>query len=105
MQPVILPKVECKWLNYPKFPVTIDESKIVTFPDSPFQLYQPFPPAGDQPDAIANLVEGIDDGLSLPDAAGRDRLRQDLHHGQRDRPHGPSGHRVRAEQDAGGPAV
>ncbi len=36
---------------------------MVTFPDSPFKLHQPFPPAGDQPTAIAGLIEGIDDGL------------------------------------------
>lgn len=41
----------------------VDESKIVTFPNSPFRLHQPFPPAGDQPTAIAKLVEGIEDGL------------------------------------------
>ena len=41
----------------------IDESKIVTFPNSPYRLYQPFPPAGDQPAAIDKLVEGIEDGL------------------------------------------
>ncbi|CAG0967509.1 partial UvrABC system protein B, partial [Rhodocyclaceae bacterium] len=35
----------------------------VTFPNSPFSLYQPFPPAGDQPEAIEKLVEGILDGL------------------------------------------
>ncbi|MBV8667315.1 MAG: DEAD/DEAH box helicase family protein, partial [Burkholderiaceae bacterium] len=40
-----------------------DDSKIVTFPDSPYRLYQPFPPAGDQPQAIDKLVEGIEDGL------------------------------------------
>src|SRR5699024_9473510 len=34
-----------------------------SFPDSPFQLYQPYPPAGDQPAAIDALVEGLDDGL------------------------------------------
>ncbi|WP_370262294.1 excinuclease ABC subunit UvrB [Limnobacter sp.] len=34
----------------------------VSFPDSPFQLYQPYPPAGDQPTAIARLVEGLGDG-------------------------------------------
>jgi excinuclease ABC subunit B len=44
-------------------PDSVDESKIVTFPNSPFRLYQPFPPAGDQPTAIAKLVEGIEDGL------------------------------------------
>ncbi|GAB3442893.1 excinuclease ABC subunit UvrB [Massilia solisilvae] len=36
---------------------------VITFPNSPFKLHQPFPPAGDQPTAIAGLVEGIDDGL------------------------------------------
>jgi excinuclease ABC subunit B len=41
----------------------IDESKIITFPDSPYRLFQPFPPAGDQPTAIAQLTEGINDGL------------------------------------------
>jgi excinuclease ABC subunit B len=40
-----------------------DEGKFLTFPDSPYQLYQPFPPAGDQPAAINKLVEGIQDGL------------------------------------------
>ncbi|MDE1999741.1 MAG: DEAD/DEAH box helicase family protein, partial [Burkholderiales bacterium] len=37
--------------------------QFVTFPDSPFQLYQPYPPAGDQPTAIAGLVDGVQDGL------------------------------------------
>ena len=36
--------------------------EIVRFPDSPFELYQPYPPAGDQPEAIARLVEGVNDG-------------------------------------------
>jgi len=36
--------------------------QFVRFPGSPFELYQPFPPAGDQPTAIAQLVEGIEDG-------------------------------------------
>ena len=36
--------------------------KFVRFPDSPFELYQPYPPAGDQPEAIRQLVEGIQDG-------------------------------------------
>jgi len=44
-------------------PVTLDESKFVRFPNSPYQLYQPFPPAGDQPAAINQLCEGLDDGL------------------------------------------
>jgi excinuclease ABC subunit B len=44
-------------------PVTLDESKFVRFQNSPYQLYQPFPPAGDQPAAIDQLCEGLDDGL------------------------------------------
>ncbi len=36
---------------------------VVTFPDSPYQLHQPFLPAGDQPTAIKTLVNGINDGL------------------------------------------
>ena len=44
-------------------PVTLDESKFVRFPNSPYQLYQPFPPAGDQPAAIDQLCEGLEDGL------------------------------------------
>ncbi len=32
------------------------------FPDSPFELFQPYLPAGDQPQAIDKLVEGIKDG-------------------------------------------
>jgi excinuclease ABC subunit B len=41
----------------------LDESKFVAYPDSPFQLYQPYPPAGDQPEAIRALVDGVRDGL------------------------------------------
>jgi len=33
-----------------------------TYPGSPFELFQPYPPAGDQPQAISQLVEGIHDG-------------------------------------------
>ena len=36
--------------------------EFVNFADSPFQLFQPYPPAGDQPAAIAKLVEGVQDG-------------------------------------------
>jgi len=34
----------------------------VRYPNSPFELYQPYPPAGDQPEAINQLVEGVNDG-------------------------------------------
>jgi excinuclease ABC subunit B len=42
---------------------TSTEPTVITFPDSPFKLHQPFEPAGDQPTAIKGLMEGIDDGL------------------------------------------
>jgi excinuclease ABC subunit B len=44
--------------------------EFVSFPDSPFQLFQPYPPAGDQPAAIGKLLEGIDDGLSYQTLLG-----------------------------------
>ena len=42
----------------------------LTFPNSPYKLHQPFEPAGDQPQAIAKLVEGIEDGLSFQTLLG-----------------------------------
>ena len=41
---------------------TAPAGEFVQFPDSPFQLFQPYPPAGDQPTAINELVEGVHDG-------------------------------------------
>ena len=49
---------------------SVDEAKIVTFPDSPYRLFQPFKPAGDQPAAIEKLCEGIEDGLSFQTLLG-----------------------------------
>ena len=46
------------------------KGEFVSFPDSPFQLFQPYPPAGDQPAAIAGLVEGLRDGLSFQTLLG-----------------------------------
>ena len=37
--------------------------EIVTFPNSPYRLHQTFAPAGDQPEAINKLTEGLRDGL------------------------------------------
>jgi excinuclease ABC subunit B len=42
----------------------------VTFPNSPFRLQQIYPPAGDQPEAIAQLAEGIGDGLAFQTLLG-----------------------------------
>ena len=43
-------------------PVTQGIGQFVSFPNSPFELYQPYPPAGDQPEAIDKLVDGVTDG-------------------------------------------
>src|SRR5574343_96671 len=43
---------------------------LVTFEGSPFRLHQPFPPAGDQPTAIAQLVDGLESGLSFQTLLG-----------------------------------
>jgi excinuclease ABC subunit B len=42
----------------------------VTFPNSKYQLHQPFAPAGDQPQAIDKLTQGIDDGLKFQTLLG-----------------------------------
>ena len=36
----------------------------VSYPDSPFELVAPFRPAGDQPEAIARLCQGLGEGLA-----------------------------------------
>src|SRR5882757_7022873 len=51
-------------------PAETPAGEFVTYPDSPFQLFQPYPPAGDQPAAIAQLVEGLNDGLSFQTLLG-----------------------------------
>ena len=43
-------------------PYVAPEGKFVHYEGSPFELYQPYPPAGDQPTAIVELVEGLNDG-------------------------------------------
>jgi excinuclease ABC subunit B len=40
----------------------LETGTFVSYPNSPFELYQPYPPAGDQPQAIDKLVEGVNDG-------------------------------------------
>ncbi|MCX7742145.1 MAG: excinuclease ABC subunit UvrB [Tepidimonas sp.] len=39
--------------------MSASQGSFVTFADSPFELFQPYPPAGDQPQAIDQLVEGV----------------------------------------------
>src|SRR5471030_861717 len=45
-------------------------SEIVTFPGSLYRLHLTFGPAGDQPEAIAALTEGIQNGLSFQTLLG-----------------------------------
>jgi excinuclease ABC subunit B len=51
-------------------PAPAASGEFVSFPDSPYQLFQPYAPAGDQPTAIAQLVEGVQDGLSFQTLLG-----------------------------------
>lgn len=41
---------------------TQPKGTFASFPNSPFELFQPYLPAGDQPQAIEKLVEGVNDG-------------------------------------------
>lgn len=43
---------------------------IVTFPNSKYQLHQPFEPAGDQPQAIEQLTQGVNNGLKYQTLLG-----------------------------------
>ena len=43
---------------------------IIEFPQSVYKLHQPYQPAGDQPQAIEKLIEGITDGLSYQTLLG-----------------------------------
>jgi excinuclease ABC subunit B len=63
-------------MNLPAEPTVVDASptvvagRFVEFEGSPFQLFQPYAPAGDQGPAIARLVEGVADGLSFQTLLG-----------------------------------
>lgn len=48
----------------------MSETRFVQFPNSPFNLFQPYPPAGDQPSAIEALSQGIEDGLMFQTLLG-----------------------------------
>ncbi len=54
-------------MTQPSVPIAADvgpapAGEFVRFPGSPFELFMPYPPAGDQPEAIRQLVEGVNDG-------------------------------------------
>src|SRR5690606_27643500 len=42
----------------------------VTFPNSSYKLFQPFPPAGDQPQAIDRIVDGVNQGMRFQTLLG-----------------------------------
>ncbi|MBK7356094.1 excinuclease ABC subunit UvrB [Propionivibrio sp.] len=50
--------------------IPAENTTVITFEGSPFRLHQPFAPAGDQPEAIAKLIEGLKDGLSFQTLLG-----------------------------------
>ena len=58
----------------PELKIAMPESTIaprdIEFPGSPFHLHQPYPPAGDQPQAIEKLVQGLNDGLMFQTLLG-----------------------------------
>jgi len=57
---------QCKVFGFPEQ----GPMEVITFPNSPFRLHQLFSPAGDQPQAIDKLVEGLNDGLAYQTLLG-----------------------------------
>src|SRR5687767_11525852 len=51
-------------------PQESSEVQVLTFPNSPYRLHQTFAPAGDQPEAIEKLTEGVLDGLAFQTLLG-----------------------------------
>lgn len=56
--------------NVVPLPIKPSAPALVTFPGSPYKLFRPFEPAGDQPEAIKQLVEGLNDGLQYQTLLG-----------------------------------
>ncbi len=48
-------------MNAPEPAPAPAQGQFVRYDGSPFELFQPYPPAGDQPTAIEKLVEGVQD--------------------------------------------
>ncbi len=64
-----LPRIVRKMTTVTPFaPVKVDG--LLSFEGSPFKLHRPFLPAGDQAEAIAKLIEGLEDGLSFQTLLG-----------------------------------
>ncbi len=53
-----------------KTPSPAPAGQFIHFDNSAFALFQPYPPAGDQPTAIAQLVEGVQDGEAFQTLLG-----------------------------------
>ncbi len=45
-------------------------TQVIRYPNSPFELHQPFEASGDQPTAINELVEGIEEGMTAQTLLG-----------------------------------
>ena len=60
--PVPVPKVPTLPPAAVPAPASPDGGTFERFPGSPFELFLPYRPAGDQPEAIEQLVEGFNDG-------------------------------------------
>ncbi len=71
----------------------------------PFRLESDYRPSGDQPQAIAELIEGVRERRQGPGPARGHRLRQDLHDGARHRSGPEADADPRAQQDPGGAAL
>ncbi len=76
------------------------DGEFVTYPGSPFQLFRPYPPAGDQPLAIEGLIEGIRDGLAYQTLLGVTGSGKTFTMANVIAQHRPAGDRLRAQQDA-----
>ena len=85
----------------------VENPELIQRPEAgrPFELVSEFKPAGDQPQAIAELIEGLRRGEQRPGAARRHRLGQDLHHGARHRQRAAADADPRAQQDPGRAAL
>jgi hypothetical protein len=73
--------------------------------EKPFRLHSEFQPAGDQPQAIDELCEGLERGERDQVLLGGHRLGQDVYDGACHCPHRAPGDHPGAEQDAGRAAL
>ena len=48
-----------------------------------FELTSAYKPTGDQPEAIAQLTEGVLEGVPAQNVTGSNRFRKDIYHSQR----------------------